>query len=373
MAFIPGVKDTVDNNGTTTKLEIDDGLDFLNPSQDGVSILKRLGFNGFTFANHKYEWREVVLASRKESVTLADAVGTALTVADAYQYLPNTLLKIESEVVRVTAIASATSLTITRGYGGTTAAAHSGKYAITLGTAMPEGADASVGMADNGVALYNYDQTFERTVSLTNHEIAALSVEGNPLPEQITRRQIEMYREIAQAMFYGVRIADTTNLVYAMGGLKQFVTTNVTNVAGALTIAAIDAMLLAIVRAGGDPKTITVSPYQAQKLAALDVNYQQIGKKEKTAGSLAPRTWQSMVVGHDLDIIIDQTILDDELHINDWDHIELGHQDHNGISGSMHIVDSTKPGAQRQEKVIRAVLGFKCKLEKGQGYLYGLT
>lgn len=371
MGFVPGVKSTFDNNGSTTRLEIADGLQYLNPS--GVTkILKKLGMDGFTFQNHKYEWRETVLAPRKETITIDDSA-TSLAVADAYAYQVNTILRSDAEIMRVTAIADATHLTVTRGYAGTSAAAHSAKPVLNLGTAMPEGADASAGITDNGSPLYNYDQVFERAVALTAHEIASMSVEGNPLPKQVQRRQIEMYQEIAQALFNGVRYQDSSNEIYLMGGMKQFVTTNVSNVAGAVSRAAIDAILLAIVQAGGDPKSISLSPYQKQKVDALDNNLQLIGKKERTGGGLITNTWQSGVVDHDIEIIVDHSILDTEIHINDWDHVKLGHLSGNGISGAMGIEDSTKPGANRKEKVIRTDVGMKVELERGQGYLYGLT
>jgi hypothetical protein len=371
MPFVSGVKGTFDNN-TTNVIEIFDGLKYLSPSQDGIKILKMLGLDGFTFHNHEYKWRETVLASRKEVITI-DNSSTALTVADAYQYAVNTIIRSESEIMRVTAIPGPTTLTVTRGYGGTSAAAHTAKMAIDLGTAMPEGADASAGLSDNGTEKYNYDQVFERGVSLTKHEMAALSSGDDKMAAQIARRTIELYRQIASAMFNGVRFKDTTNEIYGMGGLKQFVTTNVTNVGGAVSRAAIDAIILAIVQAGGDPKTITVSPYQKTKLDALDLNLIQIGKREHTGGGLATHTWQSGVLDHDLDIIVDHSILDDELHINDWDHVKLGHLTGGDEPGNVHIVDSTKPGANRKEQVIRADIGMKVELEKGQGYLYGLT
>jgi hypothetical protein len=371
MVFIPGVKDTFDNNGSTSILEIADGLKFLE-AKGAVRILKKLGMDGFTFANHKYEWRETVLAARKEVITI-DNSATALTVADAYIYQKNTILRSQAEILRVTAIADATTLTVVRGYAGTSAAAHTAKPILNLGPAMPEGNDASDGLADNGAPLYNYDQSFERAVELTNHEIAALGVEGNPLPKQIARRQIELYQEIAQALFNGVRYQDSGNKIYTMGGIKQFVVTNVTNVGGAVSQAAIDAIILAIVQAGGDPKTITLSPVQKQKLDALDVNLQMLGKKERTGGGLITNTWQSGVLDHDLDIIVDMSLNDDELHINDWDFVKLGHLSGNGISGAMSIRDATTPGANRQHKVIGTDLGMKVELEKGQGYLYGLS
>lgn len=372
MPFTPGVKTTFDNNGSTSILDIADGLKFLNPTNDGLAILKRIGTDGFTFANHKNEWRETALAARSETITI-DGSSTTLTVADAYQYLPNTALKCEAEEMLVTAIASATTLTVVRGVAGTSAAAHTTKLMMTLGTAMPEGADASPGLSRNGVSLYNYDQIFERTVSLSTHEIAALSVGGDKLPDQLAMSLIEANRELFQAFMYGSRSVDASGKRYYMGGLSSFVTTNVQNVAGALTSALIDAKILQILEAGGDPQTIMLHPYQAGKLAALDLNYQNIGKRERTAGGLRVTTWQSMYLPHDLEIIQDLGLKKDELWINDWEHVKLGHLDSNGINGNWKVYDSTKPGANREERVIRGTFSTKVELEKGQAYLYGLS
>ncbi len=373
MTFVAGTKDTFSaGNGNDLILDLKDGLDFLNQAQDGIGLLKKIGTNGFTFANHKHEWTETALATRRETITI-DNASTALTVADAYQYQVNNLLKVDNEILRVTAIADATTLTVVRGYGGTSAAAHTSKKIFSVGSADPEGSNAPSGVADNAARLYNYDQTLTRAISLSTDEIAKLSTEGNPMTGQIKRRFIEINRELLQAVMYGVRIQDNTNKIYAMGGLTQYVTTNVTNVAGALTIAAIDAIILAIVQAGGDPNCIVLGPVQKQKLDALDANKQLLGKKERTGGNLVTNTWQSGVLDHELDVFVDHTILDDQLWILDTKQVQVGHKSHNGINGAFHVEDSTTPGADKVSKVIRGKYSIRVMLEKGLGYLYGLT
>jgi hypothetical protein len=372
MAFVPGNKSTFDSNGADLILDLKDGLDFLNQQHDGIALLKKIGTNGFTFSNHKNEWVETALATRRETITLTN-VATSVTVADAYQYQVNNLLKIDAEVMRVTAIADATHLTVTRAYAGTSAVAHTAAKMFSLGSADPEGSDAPAGINDNGSRLFNYDQTFTRAISLSTDEIAKLSTEGNPMTGQTKRRFIEINRELLQAAMYGVRYQDNTNEIYAMGGLTQFVTTNVSNVAGALSIAAIDAVILAIVQAGGDPKALVCGPIQKQKLDALDVNKQLLGKGERTGGNLITNKWQSGVLDHELDVFVDHTVLDDQLWVLDTDHIQIGHKSHNGIVGNFHVVDSTKPGADRQDQTIRGKYSLRLGLEKGQGYLFALT
>lgn len=373
MAFVAGTKTTLDGSVKgDVILDLKDGLDFLNQQSDGIALLKRIGTNGFTYANQKHEWSETSLATRRETITITD-VATTLTVADAYQYQVNNLLRVENEVMRVTAIASATTLTVVRAYAGTTAVAHTSKLIFSLGAADPESSDAPAGVADDAARLYNYNQTLTRAVSLSKDEVAGLSTEGNPMTGQIKRRFIEINRELLQAVLYGVRHEDSTNKIYAMGGLKHFVTTNVTNVAGALTIAVIDAKILAVVQAGGDPKAIVVSPYQKQKMDALDANKQFLGKGERTGGNLITNKWQSGVLDHEIDVFVDHTVLDDELWILDTDYIKVGHKSHNGVTGNFHVEDSTPPGADRKSVVIRGKYSVRVMLEKAQAYVYGLT
>lgn len=372
MAFVPGTKSYLSDSADHI-LDLQNGLDFLNPTMDGIAFLKKIGTNAPSAKSVKTEWTEVDLAPRGETMTLADGVGTTLTVADAYIYQVNDLIRIENEVVRVTAIASATTLTILRGYAGTTGAAHAAKFGMLLGSADPEGADAPAGMTDTGRRLFNYVQTFTRGVSLSTDEIAQLSTEGNPLNGQLERRFIEVNRMLARSVFYGSRYEDTTNKIHTMGGLKSFITTNVTNLGGALTVGAIDALILAIVNGGGDPTTLTMSPTVKQKLDALDVNKIQIGKQEHVGGGLITQTWQSGVLNHTLDIIVDHSILTDELWINDTEQIEIAPLENNGVNGAFKVFDSTKPGADREDRVIRGKYTMRVKQQKAHGYLYGIV
>lgn len=375
MAFVPGAKTTFDGSNDHI-LDLKMGLDFLNPKQDGIALLKRLGTNGFTAKAVKTEWTETALAPRGESVTV-DNSQTTMDVADAYIYQVNELIRIENEVVRVTAIADADTLTITRGYGGTSAAAHTAKLAYSLGSADPENSTAPAGVADSAVRLYNYVQTFTRSVNLSADEIANLSTEGNPLTGQVKRRFIEINRQLARAVLYGVRHEDSTNKIHTMGGLATYITTNVHNAAGAISIAIIDARILAIVNAGGDPNVMVMSPTVKQKLDALDANIvRQIGKttaQSHIGGNPDTQTWQSGVLDHTLEIIVDHSILTDELWILDTSSIEVGHLSNNGVNGAFHVEDATTPGQDGTKKVIRGKYSLRVLQEKNNARIYGIT
>lgn len=359
-------------------LDIERGIKFLNPRDNGIKFIKRLIANrGDNVAkSFKHEWNETALPVRKETVSLAADDTTTLTVANAYGYQVGDLLQIVNEVVRVTAIASATTLTITRGYAGTSAVIHASKVAYNLGSAAAENADAPAGTSLNSDRLYNYVQTFDRSVDLSNDEIAQMSAEmGNPMNAQLERITLFFWKLFAQAAFYGTRYEDATNKIHVMGGVNQFLTSNVTNVAGALTVSSIDTLILAIVNAGGNPDVIVVSPTQKQKLDALDSNVVRTGKRnsDHVGGNPIVMTWQSGVLDYELDIIVDHTIKTDELYILDSSYVELVPLVNNGINGKLSVEDATAPGKDGKKKVLRAKYTLVFRLQGGMGKLYGLT
>lgn len=376
MAFISGNRTSFsDTDGHI--LDLADGLKYLKPRNDALELLRRIGMHGFTAKSTKVEWNEVSIAGRTETVTLADGSGTALTVADAYVYQVNDLIRIEDEIVKVGAIASSTGLTIVRGVAGTSGAAHAAKVAVHMGSADPENSDAPAGMSDDQTRLYNYVQTFTRAVDLSNDEIAVANVEGNPLSGNIARRYVEWMRFFATTLFYGSRSQDSTNKVNYMGGLKFYVTTNPTSAGGALTTALIDTEIKQIRDAGGDPDTIVVGTKQKQKLDAIDANLIRLGLRQgpdaTVAGNRAIQTWQSGVLSHTLDVLVDDSIRDDELWILDSSMIKIGPLVNNGIDGNVHVADATTPGKDGTKKVIRGKYTMKVMLEKSHSLLYALT
>lgn len=368
----PGAK-TYFSDSADHILDVSDGLDFLNP-KGAVALLKKImGDRSFKVKSVKHEWSETALATRGETMTMTN-VATLLTVANAYQYQIQEALRCENEVMIITAINSATTITVSRGAAGTSAVAHTAKLMYSIGSADAENSDAPSGITDTGDRLYNYVQTFTRAVEMSTNEIAQLSTDGNPFDKQTERRFIEINQQLARALFYGVRYEDTSNKRHYMGGLKQFVTTNVSNVAGALTIAAIDAQLLNIILAGGgDNLAIVTSPYQKQKLDALDANKQMLGKKEHTGGNLITNTWQSGIVDEPIEVFTDQSILTDELWIVDMDNVDIGPLSNNGVNGGFHIEDAKTPGKDGEKSVIRGKYTMEVGLEKSHAYLYGLS
>ncbi len=356
-------------------LDIERGIKFLNPRDNGIKFVKRLISNrGSNVAkSFKHEWNETALPVRKETVTIDDSA-TTLTVGNAYGYQIGDLIKIDDEILRVEALASSTTLTVARSYGASAAAAHTSKVAYNLGSAAVENADAPAGTTLNSDRLYNYVQTFDRAVDMSNDEIAQLSAEmGNPFNAQLERITLFFWKLLAQAVFKGERIEDATNKIHAMGGIDYFMTTNPTSAGGALTLALIDTEIKQIVDAGGDPDVLVMGTKQKQKLDALDTSAVRIGKRERLGGSQNVQTWQSGILDHTVDVIVDHTIPDDELYILDTSSLELTPLVNNGINGRLSVEDATTPGKDGKKKVLRAKYTLVVRMQAGMSKLYALS
>lgn len=355
-------------------LQIEDGIKFLNTKDNGIAFIKKLLANraGKVAKSYKYQWDETALPARRETVTMLIGDGT-VTVSNSAAYHVGDILKVESEVMRVTALTNATTLTVTRGYAGTAAAAHTAKTMFNLGYAAVENSTGPDSMTTTSSRLYNYVEQFEDAVELSDLQIATLTTDGNPLDRQLERITFSFWKRFANAAMKGVRYEDTSLNIHLMGGLDQFVTTNVTSVGGALSITNLDDNIYNQVIAGGNPDTIVCHPYQKRKLDALDNNLIRTGKRDGVAGGGRAMTWQSGILDHDLDIIVDHTVGTDELYILDSSTMAIIPLDHNGIDGRLSIVDATAKGQSGVKKLLRAYYTLEVETESANGKLTTLT
>lgn len=357
-------------------VDLQDFLDFLPDNHMDIALLKRLGISGKEGSgihSTKYEWRQTELRAREETVTIADGSTTAVTVADSGIYQVGEQLRCENEIMRVTALTDATTLAVTRGFGASSGAAHSSKLMYSLGKAAVENDVPGAAIFDSPAELYNYVQTFDVPVEVSTDQMMSMTVDGNTMDHQLERRFVEINRQLARAVLYGQRDRDTSLKIHSMGGMKGFATTNPTSAGGALSKALIDAEILQIVNYGGMPKIMAMSPYQKQKLDALDNNLQNLGKRERTGGGLITNTWQSGVLNYELDVIVDRTILTDEVWFIDDSMIEIAPFTGNGMSGAWGTYDAKAVGQDGDKQIIRGKYGLKVHNEKALSYLYALT
>lgn len=156
----------------------------------------------------EYNWFEKCLNARR-LVPSSEVNSSATTVsvsAGAKLVSKNTMLFNEAtkEILFVSASPeSDTSLTVTRGFAGTTAAAvATTDRLLVIGTAFPEGSKAPVGLAYDPYKRYNKCQIFRRTTAITGTASKTKVRTGDEWREQ--KRECAEYIsiDIEQAMWF---------------------------------------------------------------------------------------------------------------------------------------------------------------------------
>jgi len=136
------------------------------------------------------------------------------------------------EVMLVTGI-STNTLTVTRGYGGTTAEALGDNVVVRiLGNAAIEGDDRPATRFTNRVRKQNYTQIFTSAVEVSGSQLAAAQLAlADELDYQKAERLREMLRDLENCVLNGVAAGSSpqgsTTVRRTMRGLIPAITTNV--------------------------------------------------------------------------------------------------------------------------------------------------
>jgi len=160
---------------------------------------------------------------------------TSFMVADAGVFREGDLVRpgTSSEVMLVTGINSGTAtLTVTRGYGGTTPAALSDGLGLTIiGNAALEGAEAAPARFTSRVRRSNYTQIFSATAEVSGSMQAAASIGvADELDYQKQERMRELLRDLENTVINGVAPLATpegsASVRRTMNGILHSIATN---------------------------------------------------------------------------------------------------------------------------------------------------
>lgn len=178
-------------------------------------------------------------------VTVNDATDlndsdTALVVdnGQAARCPTGTILKVlrTGEMLRVTALNNSThTLTVTRGVGGTTAAAILDNEEIAiLSHAAAEGATSPESVSSEPTLKTNYCQTFRQALELSGRDVESDNFGPGEL-ERISKDALEsLTMKVEKAMLFQNGTGSSTDPTMTIG-VEGWLSTNVTNVGGALT------------------------------------------------------------------------------------------------------------------------------------------
>lgn len=193
-------------------------------------------------------WQERQQAVRIQvNGAIADGVITALVVDAADATHPfdgksvaiNDVFMLEKadgsgngEKVLITANAgNGTGLTISRGFGGTTAAAIANdSWLIRVGTAFAEGSSAPDSYSENPVKMYNLAQIFKSTYQVTKTASLTTFRTGDPLKNDRKRKMFKHAVDMELAYIFGTKseiVASNGQPLRTCGGVITQLATNV--------------------------------------------------------------------------------------------------------------------------------------------------
>ncbi len=343
-------------------------------------LLKLLGLNGeskfrlLNFPRTKVEWLEDTMAPRSGTVNEAlDSSETGVdVVAGQGDYLKaGDVMLVDSELMYVSSVATDTA-TVVRGFAGTTAASHSDQAAWKLATvARLEGADFTTGYTTSVTNPYNYTQIFSEAVKVTGSEqndekygisdtmayhISKLMGDGGKAGKLPILLQ--------QAAYYGKRAAGSSTTARAMGGIEQYVTTNVTNLSSAaLTRKSIEDLMQLCYLAGGAPNTLVCNAWLRRKITSFYEGSIFTDRSEERGGS---KITTIVTDFGDIEVVFDRWCPTDRLYL--IEPAKMGWVTYRPFD----VVDRASTG----DYMVKDVLGeysFVLMNETAHGYIYGAS
>jgi len=256
------------------KVLMDEAIYMLSPEQ--LPLLNGLAADGQTVLTTekvnqvKHEWLEEENKAPRSLLATAVTSGTSVvvnvTVGDGVNFGVDDVIVIrkegvsQPELLKVTSITD-DALTCTRAYNsiGSTTSYDTGSVVIGIGTAKIEGASPQLFNARDTTTKYNVSQIFgPYSIKMTG---TAQVIPRYGIPDQwahqLMLRMYETAQSREQAIMYGRRSVSTS--YRTMGGIVEFVTTNVDTTSTQLTVANITSQLQTCFNAGGTPDRLLVN------------------------------------------------------------------------------------------------------------------
>lgn len=276
----------------------------------------------------KIEWGEEELNLSESKVSgsgianTTDPVTFNVTTGDGPRFQKGHILLLQDEYVRVTSV-SGDAVTVSRAYGGSTAASHADTTAIIcIGTALAEGSDPETHRFRDRAGKHNFTQTFgpyEVKISGTKRVTSMYGV-PDEAAHQMANRLKEITVEIERAIIYGVRNDDTTNELRSMGGIEFYVTTN----KDTSTTDLIESKLLDQFQNcydnGGTPSAILSGGTQKRKVSGFDAAARRQDRGDRTLGRVVSRYESDFAVA---DVILHRYVRKQNLYIVDPEEMGL--------------------------------------------------
>jgi hypothetical protein len=280
LSIASGVQDTETNLADEHVIDMDPKIGMKqDDTAQFMTILNKLPSRAATQV--KCNWLEdeyMPIQSTLASGSITATGQTAISVAageGAYFRVNDILYVAETgEKLLITAI-TVDALTVTRSVGGVAAAtASTGSQLVLIGNASPQGADTGTLKATKRVLGFNYSQIFRNPAGFTGTEAEAELYGADDPAREIAKKAVEHRRLLEGALWVGGRdfTSNAPASVGFMGGVSEFLTSNVFATFGSLSLSGFDVKVQQIFQQGSMEKVIFAAPTAAGALSRLLAN-----------------------------------------------------------------------------------------------------
>lgn len=229
-----------------------------------------------TCHSSKIEWLEDQLFPRLSTLSASITSGAAtigVNTGEGPYFRKGDIVRVASsgEALGVSAAPSGDTVGVIRSVGAVPAASGAaGGDLVIIGNASAQGASLGQRAVTERVAAYNYTQIFRHPYGFTE-TLAATELYGGTDPNrERAKKAIEHKRALEHSLFWGARDFYATGLSGAdteptstMGGIVEFVSSNVKDPSGQMTSAEFEAFMSAGLQYGSKNKVLFVSPLVA--------------------------------------------------------------------------------------------------------------
>lgn len=271
------------------KESVVDELLLLNPHQ--TPLINLLGFAP-AVSQVEHVWFEDEIYADETLVNGATTnVATSVVVDDGTIFRANDIVKVGDELLKVTAV-SGNTLTVSRGYASTTAAAINDNDRIEfLFVEGQEGADARNARYKARARKSNLTQIFDDTIEISGTAQSVTQYGITDIYEyEKQKKQLELALQLEKALINGISYEN--GQTRQMKGIRSFIQTNVTDAAAAaLTDVMINDLAQNVYEkggfAGGGNYKIVVPAKQKRAISSFNSANVRLERQDNGRGSVA--------------------------------------------------------------------------------------
>lgn len=361
---------------------IDTAFEIVRKDRSGILQTVSMGVPVTAFDGYKMSWLDMAVGADGDTVNGAIlAAATTLVVDDGSKFRAGMSISVagSDEVMIVTAV-SGNDLTVTRGYGGTTAANIADNAVVTInGVAREENSLSQFDGIYQPVTVENYFQTMDTAIDFSRRALATAQWGNtNDIAFQVSERMRQLSIQMDRSLVKGRKGTFTLSgkTVTTMGGMQYYTdqagAIKVDNSAAVLTLDQINAVNAEIVARGGRANTIAVGIAKARKLHALvsaEYSSQRLGDWQADAGSIVRLPSDLPLVGNVTNIVVDTNLNDNELYIYDSSMLSIVPMSAGNAnsSGNWTTKDATAVGQDGQS--VRVIGDFSIVVRNSKSHM----